>query len=163
VRGRDGGRYWRHGGNWYRWDGRRWIVWGAPFGLFVSFLPWYYTTVWWDGVPYYYANDTYYVWDHAQQQYEVVAPPDGVEASGASPLPPSNDLFIYPSSGQSAEQQSKDRVECEAWASGQTGFNPAVAGGGVVAEKRIPLRYLHGEQSLVLFFDHRIALAAAFL
>lgn len=46
------GRYWRHGGNWYRCDGRRWIVWGAPFGLFVPFLPWYYTTVWREGVPY---------------------------------------------------------------------------------------------------------------
>ena len=31
-----------------------------PFGLFVPFLPLYYTTIWIQGIPYYYANDTYY-------------------------------------------------------------------------------------------------------
>ena len=92
------------------------------------------------GVPYYYANDTYYVWDDTQQQYAVVAPPDGVEASGATQPPPSNDLFIYPSSGESAEQHSRDRAECQAWASGQTGFSPAVAGGGVVSDQQVNKR-----------------------
>jgi hypothetical protein len=135
VRGPDGGRYWRHGGNWYRWDGSRWIVWAAPFGLFVPFLPWYYTTVWWDGVPYYYANDTYYVWDDVQQQYEVAKPPDEAAGSGSTQPPPSNELFVYPSSGQSAAQQSKDRAECQAWATSQTGFNPTVAGGGVAPDQ----------------------------
>src|SRR5665213_3015192 len=43
LHGLDGGRYWFHGGNWYRWGGRGWIVWGAPFGIFVPFLPPYYT------------------------------------------------------------------------------------------------------------------------
>lgn len=124
VHDRHGGRYWRHGGNWYRWDGRRWIVWAAPFGLFVSFLPWYYTTVWWGGIPYYYANDTYYVWDESQQQYQVAQPPDGLEASEAMQPPPSNEFFAYPSNGQSSEQQGKDRAECQAWASAQSGFDP---------------------------------------
>ena len=75
-----------------------------------------------------------------QQQYEVVAPPDGVEASAATQPPPSNDLFVYPSSGQSAEQQSKDRTECQAWASGQTGFNPTMAGGGVAPDQAVSKR-----------------------
>ena len=34
------------------------------------------------------------------------------------------DLFIYPSQGQSEEQQSRDRYECHTWASQQTGFDP---------------------------------------
>lgn len=139
VHGPDGARYWRHGGNWWRWDGRRWIVWGAPFGLFVPYLPWWYTMVWWDGVPYYYANDTYYVWDDAQQQYEIVPPP-GPDSGAATQPPPSDELFVYPSSGQTAEQESRDRAECQRWAAGQTGFDPTVAGGGVPPDQAVDKR-----------------------
>ena len=32
--------------------------------------------------------------------------------------------FIYPSKGQSAEQQKKDEFECHQWAVQQTGFDP---------------------------------------
>lgn len=140
VRGSDGSRYWRHGGNWYRWNGSRWMVWGAPFGLFVPYLPWWYTTVWWDGIPYYYANDTYYVWDDAQQQYEIVAPPTGVEGGGAIQPPASDQLFVYPSSGQTSEQQSRDRIECQRWAAGRTGFDPTAAGGGVSPDQAVAKR-----------------------
>lgn len=129
--GPDGARYWHYYGNWYRWNGYAWIVWAAPFGLLVPFLPPYYTTLWWYGFPYYYANDTYYVWDDLQQAYEIVAPPDGIEAGAATQAPPSDQLFVYPSAGQSPDQQAKDRQECERWASEQSGFNPRVTGGGV--------------------------------
>jgi hypothetical protein len=140
LHGPDGGRYWYHGGNWYRWGGRGWVVWGAPFGLFVPFLPPYFTTVWWYGVPYYYANDTYYVWDDTHQEYEVVAPPDGMEANGATQPPASDQLFVYPKGGQSAEQQAKDRAECQRWAAGQTGFDPTLDGGGVSPEQAVQKR-----------------------
>ena len=33
--------------------------------------------------------------------------------------------FIYPSKGQSAQQEQKDKNECYGWASQQTGFDPA--------------------------------------
>jgi len=33
--------------------------------------------------------------------------------------------FIYPSQGQSEEQQATDRAECHAWAVQQSGFDPA--------------------------------------
>ncbi len=56
-----GYNYWYHGGEWYRHDGRFSIVVGAPIGAFVPVLPPFYSTVWWGGVPYYYADDTYYV------------------------------------------------------------------------------------------------------
>ena len=138
--GRDGGRYWFHGGNWYRWRGGAWVVWGAPIGLFVPILPPYFTTVWWNGVPYYYANDTYYSWDDVENEYEVVAPPDGIEASGTTQAPPSDQLFVYPKNRQSSQQQDADRFECHRWAVSKSGFDPTLAGGGVspelAAEKR---------------------------
>ena len=33
--------------------------------------------------------------------------------------------YIYPSEGQSSEQQQKDEGECYVWAKGQAGFDPA--------------------------------------
>ncbi len=33
-------------------------------------------------------------------------------------------LFIYPTKGQSPEQQNRDRYECHTWAVQQTGFDP---------------------------------------
>ena len=33
--------------------------------------------------------------------------------------------FIYPSEGQTPEQQQKDEGECYVWAKGQTGYDPA--------------------------------------
>ncbi len=35
------------------------------------------------------------------------------------------DLYIYPSKGQSQAQQDKDRYECHTWAVKQTGFDPS--------------------------------------
>ena len=32
--------------------------------------------------------------------------------------------FVYPSEGQSPEQQQKDQLACQQWAQQQTGFNP---------------------------------------
>ena len=34
-------------------------------------------------------------------------------------------LFIYPTKGQNAQQQSRDRYECHAWAVQQTGYDPS--------------------------------------
>ncbi len=36
-----------------------------------------------------------------------------------------SDIFVYPSKGQSQEQQDKDRYECHRWAVQQTGFDPS--------------------------------------
>ncbi len=36
----------------------------------------------------------------------------------------SQELFIYPEEGQSAEQQEKDKFECYSWAKGNSGFDP---------------------------------------
>ena len=50
---------WR-GGYWGWRGGYGWGWWGLPAaGLFLATLPFYYSTYWWNGVPYYYANDNY--------------------------------------------------------------------------------------------------------
>ena len=79
----EGDRYYFVGGNWFRWRsdwyrcwGGAWAVVDAPVGVFVPLLPPYYTTIWRGGTPYYYANETYYVWHAERNEYEVVASPD---------------------------------------------------------------------------------------
>jgi len=136
---RPGGRFFYSGGVWYAPYGPRFVVVGAPLGVFVPVLPPFYTTVWFGGVPYYYANDTYYVWSQAQNGYEVVAPPGdpndpNAAAATAPPQPPppqGDNLYIYPQQGQSAEQQSSDQYECHKWSASQTGFDPTQPSGGV--------------------------------
>jgi hypothetical protein len=127
-------RYYYAGGVWYAPRGPRFVVVAPPVGLFVPTLPPFYTTVWFGGIPYYYANDSYYTWQKDSGQYEVVAPPDGSGDTGTTNAPPNDDVFIYPKSGQSEDQQAKDRYDCHKWASGQSGFDPTQSGGGVPAQ-----------------------------
>ncbi len=136
-----GDRYWYHGGHWYGRGGPGWVVSGAPFGAFVSVLPPFYTTVWFGGAPYYYANDTYYSWSGQRRQYEVVAPPDGIESAGTTEAPPGSDsMFVYPRNGQTAEQEARDRYECHRFALDQTGFDPTATDGGVPPEAAVAKR-----------------------
>jgi hypothetical protein len=125
-----GGRYYYSGGVWYAPRGPGFVVIGPPIGVFVPILPPYYTTLWVGGVPYYYANDTYYMWNAPQNGYEVVQPPSDPTMATTQP-PASDDLFIYPQNGQSAEQQSTDKYECHQWAKTQTGYDPTQANGGL--------------------------------
>ncbi len=126
---RDGpNRYWFHGGVWYRPEGGHYVVIAPPVGVFVPVLPAFYTTLMLGGVPFYYANDAYYVWREPEHQYEVVDPPQNVESATVTPAPAQN-AFVYPKKGQTAEQQAKDRYECHRWAVEQTGFDPTTATG----------------------------------
>ena len=38
-------------------------------------------------------------------------------------------LFVFPAGGQSAQQQAQDEAACKAWATEQSGFDPARASG----------------------------------
>jgi hypothetical protein len=127
-------RYFYSGGIWYAPRGPGYVVIGAPLGVFVPVLPTYYSTVYFGGNPYYYADDTYYAWRPDSNQYEVVAPP-GDDTAAQTQTPPSDDVFIYPKNGQSEEQQGKDKYECHKWASDQSGFDPTQSGGGVPADQ----------------------------
>ena len=134
------GRFYYSGGVWYAPRGPRFVVVPAPLGVFVPVLPAYYTTIWYGGMPYYYANDTYYNWSPAQNSYEVVQPPADVEQQATTQPPPSDELFVYPQRGQSDEQQSTDKYECHKWAAGQSGFDPTQSGGGVAADQSGSMR-----------------------
>lgn len=128
-------------GVWYAPRGGIYVVITPPVGVFIPALPPYYSTVWFGGIPYYYANDTYYLWNAQQDQYEVVAPPPDAVAAPADAAPPptpqpaAQQMFVYPKNGQSQEQQAKDQYECHAWAVSQTGFDPTASGGNVPADQ----------------------------
>jgi hypothetical protein len=104
--------------------------WGAlGLGLFVASLPLYYSTYYWNGVPYYYADDYYYRYDNSARRYERVTPPSGLRDQAAAPPAGLNpELFAYPKNGQSDEQQASDKNECKNWARTQvSGAAPADA------------------------------------
>ncbi|HVN44408.1 MAG TPA: hypothetical protein VMT66_04075 [Steroidobacteraceae bacterium] len=144
LHGPDGQRYYYHGGDWYQWKGSwdqswhwqrwvkgGWVVSAAPTGVFVPMLPPSYTLVWWGRTPYYYANDTYYVWDAGRNEYQVVAPPPALDAAGTAPAPvtpgASDQLFAEPTKGQPADQQARDRAECSQWSVSESGYDPTAA------------------------------------
>jgi hypothetical protein len=135
-----------HGGYYGGWRGGGWGCcgwgwgwpWGLGVGLYFATLPLYYQTYYWNGVPYYYADNTYYIYDPNARQYETVAPPDGLAAQngGSAGGPPAGtDLIAYPKNGQSSDQQAKDKFECHEWAAGQTGYDPTT-GSAAPANKR---------------------------
>jgi len=122
--------YGYHGGYGYRGYGYRggyygygWGL-GLGLGLYFATLPLYYSTLWWEGVPYYYADNTYYRYDGAARQYQTVAPPEGLVSENATQSPVGTDLMAYPKNGQSEEQQKQDKYECHHWATTQSGFDP---------------------------------------
>jgi hypothetical protein len=132
---------WR-GGYGYGWRGGFWGPWGwgwggVGLGLYFATLPYYYSTYWWGGVPYYYADNTYYRWDAGVGQYETVSPPAGLQNQGGGTEPAASpDLIAYPKNGQTPEQSGKDKFECYRWAVGQTGFDPTQPGGGAAPGNR---------------------------
>lgn len=140
-------------GIWYRPVGRRFQVVAPPIGLVVPFLPPYYSTIWVGGVPYYYANEIYYV--QGPGGYVVAEPPRSevtLAPPQSGPLPggqmppglpggqmpprslpggqmpsgslPGGQMYIYPRQGQSPEKQARDRTECHSWAENQAGYDP---------------------------------------
>jgi hypothetical protein len=131
----DGSRFYFYGGVWYAPGPGGFLVTRPPIGLFIPVLPPFYTTLWFGGIPYYYADDVYYAWNGAQNGYVVVAPPPGADnpeaGPPAGPPPAADDFFVYPRNGQSATQQAADRYECHTWSKGQTGYDPTVPNGAV--------------------------------
>jgi len=126
-----GGYGWRGGYGFYG----PWFWGGLGLGLYFATLPYYYSTYWWGGVPYYYADNTYYRWNGTVNQYETVAPPPGLAAQSPSGAG-SSELIAYPKNGQSEDQQGKDKFECHQWAAGQTGFDPTQVANATAASKR---------------------------
>jgi hypothetical protein len=133
-------RYYSSHGVWYRHDRGRYFVVAPPLGLFVPFLPLFYTTVWFNGIPYYYANEIYY--SQTPGGYVVIEPPQGE----VSETPPDTEgeegediagdkMFIYPRNGQKEEQQEVDRYECHKLAVENTNYDPTKITSQVPAEQ----------------------------
>ena len=154
-----GERLWFHDGVWYRPHAHGFVVIAPPFGVVVPLLPAFATLVVLGGVQYYYANEAYYRYYPEQGGYQVVEPPEGQAAAGpqapppgygAPPAAPSSDnIFIYPKNGQSAELQARDRYECHRWAADQTAFDPTRQAGGVAPEAALAKRgdYMRAQQA----------------
>ena len=53
--------------------------------------------------------------------------PQRVAVQPPPPPPPATQIYFYPMSGQTPEQQDRDRYECYGWAVKQSGFDPNVA------------------------------------
>lgn len=124
-----GTHYYYHAGVWYRPHGLSFVVSLPPVGVVVPILPPFYTTVWVGGVPYYYADNVYYVWRPEQRGYAVVEPPQ--ESDVRVQPAHTEQLFIYPKKGQSEQVQATDRYQCHRWSADQTGFDPSQPGGNV--------------------------------
>lgn len=114
--------YFYFGGTWYLPSGPRYVVVRPPIGIIVPILPSFYTTIWFGGVPYYYANDVYYVWRPDVNGYQVAEPP--LEESQPPPPLVADELFVYPKEGQSEEKQAEDRYACHRWGVEQTNYDP---------------------------------------
>jgi hypothetical protein len=130
--------YFYIGGTWYLPSGPRFSVVVPPIGIVVPILPPFYTTLWFGGVPYYYANDTYYLWRPDLNGYQVTAPPEQTAPSQSTYL--ADELIIYPKQDQSKQQQADDRYACHRWAAEQTHYDPTQPPEGltvnVLSEKR---------------------------
>lgn len=122
-------------GGWRGGYGGGYGGWGLGYGLLWASLPFGYSTYWWGGVPYYYADDNYYTWDADANAYQTVEPPDQV-ANQVATQSTTSDLFAYPKNGQSAELQASDRNECTGWASDQTGLNASTVNVPAVAQEK---------------------------
>ena len=97
----------------------------APISARVTSLPGGFVSFWIGSRRYYHVNATFFLLDTATQEYVVVAEPDGATDALAT-TESAEQLFVYPSDGQSDEQVRRDRYECYVWASQQSGFDPAL-------------------------------------
>jgi hypothetical protein len=127
--------YGHHRGSWHgergsrgRYRGGGQGGWSVPgHGFYFASIPSYCKRVYWNGVPYFYADDVYYEWSSTAGAYEQVQPPAGLAESINNQAPALKDLFVFPNGDQTVEQLERDREECHQWAADQVGLDPKVA------------------------------------
>jgi hypothetical protein len=120
------------------WNGLYWppVNYGWNYPWFMATIPFGAMTLTFGGVPYYYVNHVYYVWNPYYDGYVVADPPPVADASAppaAGEPPPAEGangvlaLRITPLKGQNSQQTANDRYACNRWAVSQSGFNPVSA------------------------------------
>ena len=134
-----GHHFYFRSGVWFQANGPNYIIVSPPPGIVIPVLPSGYSTLSVGGMPYYYANNTYYAPADGPPGYMVVAPPPGYEAGFTPPplpapaaplLPPASPasigdgLFVYPRDNQSPQQAKEDRQDCDRWATDETTYDP---------------------------------------
>lgn len=121
--------YFFNDGIWYASYGSDFRVVIAPAGIRVSRLPPAYSTVWHNRKAYYYANNTYYIWEPTYSSYVVVDKPTTIQTSNVSLI--EEDLYIYPAQGQSDAQLADDRYACHARGRNATQYDPTSPPSGI--------------------------------
>jgi hypothetical protein len=125
---RRGGRQGERGSDGGGYGGRNHGGWSVPgYGYFFASIPSYCKLVYWEGVPYYSADDLYYEWNGSVGAYQEVQPPAGLAAQVDAQAPVLTGLFVFPDGDQSNEQLERDREACQRWAVQQVGFDPGAA------------------------------------
>ena len=93
--------------------------WRPRIGVYVPVLPAVYSTWYYAGSPYYYADGVYYA-PGSNSGYTVVEPPPaGDLVAGTAPPKGPPEPVVYPRNQQSAEQTERDRQDCNRWATEQ--------------------------------------------
>lgn len=117
--------YHHHNGTFYRPHNRgKFIVVRPPLGAKIKYLPLGFISFYIGNMRYFYLNHTYYWWDNVGLFYVVIDKPDGAKEAIIEVSEASSQVFAYPNSKQSEEQQEQDRFECYVWAVEQTGYDP---------------------------------------
>ena len=148
------------GGGWrdgYRGgDSRGWSIPGH--GVYFASIPSYCKLVYWDGAPYYYADDLYYEWSATAGGYQQVQPPAGL-AEKINSQAADTQLFVFPNGDQTSEQLERDRAVCHRWAVQQVDFDPNAAAPNTKASNPSDLKradYLHADAACLEARDYSV-------
>jgi hypothetical protein len=128
-------------------------------GFFFASIPSYCRLVYWDGVPYYYADDVYYEWNGTAGAYQEVQPPAGLAEQIDARAPVVTELFVFPNGDQSNEQLARDQEACHDWAVQQAGFDPHAAAPSTRASDRSAAKrasYLRAEGACLEARDYSV-------
>jgi hypothetical protein len=142
------------------YGGRNPRGWSIPgHGYFFASIPSYCKLVYWEGVPYYYADDLYYEWNGSAGAYQEVPPPVGLAEQIAAQAPVMTELFVFPNGDQSNEQLQHDREACHRWAVQQVGFDPTTAASHIKVSDRSAAKlanYLRADAACLEAHDYRV-------
>jgi hypothetical protein len=134
--------------------------WSIPgHGFFFASIPSYCKLVYWEGVPYYYADDLYYEWNGSAGAYQEVQPPAGLAGQIAAQAPVVTELYVFPNGDQSNEQLERDREACHRWAVQQVGFDPKTAAPHIKASDGSAAQlanYLRADAACLEAHDYRV-------
>jgi hypothetical protein len=152
-----GGGHGEHGsgGGLYRFgEHGGWIIPGH--GFYFASIPSYCKLVYWEGVPYYYADDLYYEWNGTAGAYQQVQPPAGLAEQIDAHAPA--ELFVFPNGDQTNEQVKRDSEACHDWAVQQAGFDPNAAPRTEASDRSAAKRanYLRADEACLEARDYTV-------